>query len=55
LVGAARNVEPRYNIAPTTTIDVVVKRDAGRELVRIASRWKKTDRRLAAVVTDLSC
>jgi len=23
LVGAARNIEPRYNIAPTATIDVL--------------------------------
>jgi putative SOS response-associated peptidase YedK len=37
LVGAARNVEPRYNIAPTDRIDVVVQRDGGRELVPM--RW----------------
>jgi len=26
-----QNIEPRYNIAPTTTIDVVVPHEAGRE------------------------
>jgi putative SOS response-associated peptidase YedK len=37
LVGAARNLKPRYNIAPTTTIDVVV---AGREgRVPVPMRW----------------
>jgi putative SOS response-associated peptidase YedK len=29
--GQAQNIEPRYNIAPTTMIDVVVPHDAGRE------------------------
>ncbi len=37
LVGAARNLEPRYNIAPTSSIDVVMKRNDGLNLV--AMRW----------------
>ncbi len=37
LVGAARNVEPRYNIAPTSTIDVVLRTADGLALVPI--RW----------------
>jgi putative SOS response-associated peptidase YedK len=32
-----RNLQPRYNIAPTTTIDVIRARDAGFELVPM--RW----------------
>ena len=41
------NIEPRYNIAPTTMIDVVVPREAGRDLLSmrwglIPSWWKKT-------------
>jgi putative SOS response-associated peptidase YedK len=41
------NVEPRYNIAPTTMIDVVVPRETGRDLRAmrwglIPSWWKKT-------------
>jgi putative SOS response-associated peptidase YedK len=47
LVGAARNLEPRYNIAPTTTIDVVMPSVDGPSLVPmrwglIPSWWKKT-------------
>ena len=47
LVGAARNVEPRYNIAPTSTIDVVLPTVDGPALVPmrwglIPSWWKKT-------------
>jgi hypothetical protein len=42
----ASNLEPRYNIAPTTTIDAVISRDGKRELARmrwclIPSWWKK--------------
>ena len=38
VIGAPLNLQPRYNIAPTTTIDVVrVDRDEQRELVRM--RW----------------
>jgi putative SOS response-associated peptidase YedK len=37
LVGAAQNVEPRYNIAPTTTIDVVVPSADGLHLASM--RW----------------
>jgi putative SOS response-associated peptidase YedK len=41
-----RNLQARYNICPTTTIDVVIERDAARELVPIrwglvSSWWKK--------------
>jgi hypothetical protein len=47
LVGAARNVEPRYNIAPTSAIDVVLLTIDGPALVLmrwglIPSWWKKT-------------
>ena len=31
------NTQPHYNIAPTTTIDVVVPHEAGRDLVSM--RW----------------
>jgi len=37
LVGASRNVEPRYNIAPTTTIDVIMPTTDGPALVPM--RW----------------
>ena len=41
------NIEPHYNIAPTTMIDVVVPYEAGRDLMAvrwglIPSWWKKT-------------
>jgi putative SOS response-associated peptidase YedK len=47
LTQPARNLRPRYNIAPTTAIDVVKLADAGRELVPmrwdlIPGWWKKT-------------
>ncbi len=47
LTQPARNLRPRYNIAPTTIIDVVRLADAGPELVPmrwglIPSWWKKT-------------
>lgn len=46
LTGPARNLRPRYNIAPTTPIDVVRAGAQGRELVSmrwglIPSWWKK--------------
>ena len=46
LVGPARNLRPRYNIAPTTTIDVARLGVGGRELVPmrwglVPSWWKK--------------
>ena len=37
VIGAAKNLRPRYNIAPTTTIDVVRLAECGRELVLM--RW----------------
>src|SRR5208282_2651350 len=47
LTQPARNLRPRYNIAPTTTIDVVKSGNAGPELVPmrwglIPGWWKKT-------------
>ncbi len=33
VIGAAKNLRPRYNIAPTTTIDVVRLAEGGRDLV----------------------
>jgi putative SOS response-associated peptidase YedK len=47
LVGAPRNVEPRYNIAPTSTIDVVLPTVDGPALVPmrwgiIPSWWKNS-------------
>ena len=33
VIGAAKNLRPRYNIAPTTTIDVVRLAEGGRQLV----------------------
>jgi putative SOS response-associated peptidase YedK len=47
LTQPARNLRPRYNIAPTTTIDVLRLAEAGPELVPmrwglIPSWWKKT-------------
>ena len=37
LFGAPRNLRPRYNIAPTTSVDVVRQGEHGRELVSM--RW----------------
>jgi len=37
LVGPARDVEPRYNIAPTTTIDVIIPSVDGLQLIPM--RW----------------
>jgi putative SOS response-associated peptidase YedK len=47
LTFVARNLQPRYNIAPTTTIDVIRSGDAGLKLVSmrwglIPWWWKKT-------------
>ena len=47
LTQPARNLRPRYNIAPTTSIDVLRLADRGRELVPmrwglIPGWWKKT-------------
>jgi putative SOS response-associated peptidase YedK len=44
--GAAPNVRPRYNIAPTTTVRVIINRGAGREFVEmsrglIPALWSK--------------
>jgi putative SOS response-associated peptidase YedK len=46
VIGPARNLRPRYNIAPTTMVDVVRPNAAGRELVPmrwglVPSWWKK--------------
>ena len=46
LTQPARNLEPRYNVAPTSTIDAVRVRDGARELVPmrwglVPSWWKK--------------
>lgn len=46
VVGMARNLRPRYNIAPTTPIDVLRLGKAGREMVPmrwglVPSWWKK--------------
>jgi putative SOS response-associated peptidase YedK len=48
-----RNLEPRYNIAPTAMIDVVRVHDSARELVPmrwgpIPAWWKKTIKELPA-------
>src|SRR5271168_5346390 len=45
--GPPRNLRPRYNIAPTTTVDVIRLGENGRELVSmrwglIPGWWKKT-------------
>ncbi len=37
VVGAPKNLRPRYNIAPTTEVDVVVDRGQGREI--LSMRW----------------
>ena len=36
-VSPARNLQARYNIGPTTTIDIIVKAPAGREIWKV--RW----------------
>jgi putative SOS response-associated peptidase YedK len=47
VIGPARNLRPRYNIAPTTQIDVLWHSEAGYELVPmrwglVPSWWKKS-------------
>jgi putative SOS response-associated peptidase YedK len=47
LIGAARNIEPRYNIAPTDTIDVVIPTSDGLKLAPmrwglVPAWWKKS-------------
>ncbi|MBU6527700.1 SOS response-associated peptidase [Methylocystis sp. MJC1] len=37
VIGPARNLRPRYNIAPTTPIDILRLGGTGRELVTM--RW----------------
>ena len=37
VIGTPKNLQPRYNIAPTTTIDVVRLGEKGREIVSM--RW----------------
>jgi len=37
LISPASNLQPRYNICPTTTIDTVIAHEGKRELV--AMRW----------------
>ena len=53
LIGQPRNLRPRYNIAPTTQIEVVRRHDGGRELVPMrlgpcADGWKKPRAELPA-------
>lgn len=47
LTVAASNLEPRFNVAPTTTIDAIISNDGKNELARmrwglVPSWWKKT-------------
>ena len=49
----ASNLEPRYNVAPTTTIDAIISRDGKLELARMRwglcpSWWKKSLKELPA-------
>jgi putative SOS response-associated peptidase YedK len=51
--GPARNLRPRYNIAPTTTVDVIRRGEHGCELVSmrwglIPGWWKKTAKEVPA-------
>jgi putative SOS response-associated peptidase YedK len=53
LTQPARNLEPRYNIAPTTTIDAFRVRDGIRELVPtrwglVPSCWKESLKEIPA-------
>ncbi len=53
VLGAARNLQPHYNVGPTSTIDVVRLGEGGRELVAmrwglVPFFWKKTLRELPA-------
>ncbi len=51
--GTLRNLLPRYNIAPTTDVDVIWTREGSRELVRmrwglVPVWWKKTAKEVPA-------
>jgi putative SOS response-associated peptidase YedK len=53
LIGPPRNLRPRHNIAPTTSIDVVRVGEAGRELASmrwglIPAWWKKSAKEVPA-------
>ena len=53
LIGQPRNLQPRYNVAPTTMIEVIKPTPAGHELVQMRwgfapSWWKKPLRELPA-------
>ncbi len=53
LIGQPRNLAPRFNIAPTTPIEVIRASDAGKELVPrywglVPSWWKKPLKELPA-------
>lgn len=53
LTGSASNLEPRYNVCPTQTINAVVERDGRRELVPmrwglVPVWWKKSMKELPA-------
>lgn len=53
MIGAPQNLQPRYNIAPTTCVDVVrLDAEGRRELVSSAGAmpywWKKTARDVPA-------
>ena len=53
LTDTRRNLRPRYNIAPTTEVDVVRAAEAGRELVSmrwglVPFFWKKSLKELPA-------
>ena len=53
LIGQPRNLAPRYNIAPTTQIEVIRRHDSGRELVPmrwglVPMWWKKPLKELPA-------
>ncbi|MBU8541807.1 SOS response-associated peptidase [Falsiroseomonas tokyonensis] len=53
LIGSPRNLRPRHNIAPTTSIDMVRAGEAGRELAAmrwglIPAWWKKSAQEVPA-------
>jgi putative SOS response-associated peptidase YedK len=53
LIGAARNLQPHYNIAPTDTVDVVIASDGASQLVPmrwglVPAWWKKALKDLPA-------
>jgi putative SOS response-associated peptidase YedK len=53
LLGAARNLQPHYNIAPTDTVDAVISGDGARQLVPmrwglVPAWWKKALKDLPA-------